>query len=412
MLSKNEIAKSNADRGKGLGMIIKAVGDICPGDKLIMGAGVLSKTLSHGVDFPLRRAKPVLQESDLVLANFEGLLTAQAESGQGGGRTFCGLPGFADAMLDAGIQVVNIANNHALEHGPAYFMETIDLLKRSGLKVCGLRSANGKFYSEPVIINIKGRTIGILGYNWVGVENFERADDLIAQSPDSLVNYTWDRTAKRKFPGSTANSRVLADIHRLRPDVDILILMTHWGYEFVTVPPYHVTVEARTFIDAGVDIIFGGHPHVLQGTERYKEGLVFYSLGNFIFDFRRRLTRHTGIAEVVLKGNRVAGFHIEPFFINSAFQPSKTQREKTRTVNCIIAESNESILSPNKNRILDDDKLYKSYEKYYNHSKLLTIVSHFFAIKENPAVAKLIAEKAAAFFKMFQMRMKGQRVRW
>lgn len=390
---------------------IKAVGDICPGDKYIMGLGVLSKSKKFGTDFPLRQVKDVLQGTDIVLGNFEGLLTVKTKEGSGSDLTFCGLPEFAQAMARSGVAVLNVANNHSLEHGPEIFLESVEHLRTAGIKVCGLRSNAEEYYSEPVILSVKGQRIGFLGYNWVGVYNFKDTDEYIAQSHDSLVNYTWDRKNFCRPPLEQANKTVINDIKKLRSEVDFLIIMTHWGYEYVTVPPYNLTIEARSFIDAGADIIIGCHPHVLQGMETYNGGLIFYSLGNFIFDFRERLPRYTTVLDINIGKNKEFSYNFKPLYINKHFQPRRASLKESNYINSIISTSSNALILPDK-CLLDDDALYKKHEAFYNKSKLNKILNYLSASIKQPFLIIVIVKKFLIFTKIIWARLQGKRIRW
>jgi poly-gamma-glutamate capsule biosynthesis protein CapA/YwtB (metallophosphatase superfamily) len=392
---------------------IKAVGDICPGDKYIMGLGVSSKTKRFGVDFPLDKVRGLLKQGDLVVGNLEGVLSDKVRNRKKGpDLTFCGLPEFGDALARAGFNVINIANNHSFEHGPEIFLETVDHLRKAGLKICGLRGNGSAYYSEPVVLTVNGRRFGIIGYNWVGVNNFFEVDRYIAQSHDSLVNYTWERDKKNEIPISKANSLVVADIRRLRKEVDVVILIAHWGYEFVRVPPYNLTLEAQTFIEAGANIIIGCHPHVLQGVQKYRGGHIFYSLGNFIFDSRARKQRNTALLEVTLDKKQNISYKLTPLRINRFFQPEVGSSKQGRYIRGEIEKSSQSLLSLNRKEVLDDDKVYRKYEKYYNASKLFKAFNHFIAIGEDPSVIRLIFKKGIGFLRIMWWRLKGKKVRW
>jgi poly-gamma-glutamate capsule biosynthesis protein CapA/YwtB (metallophosphatase superfamily) len=391
---------------------IKAIGDICPGDKYIPGLGVLGKSKDAGSDFPLRMAKELLQGADIVLGNFEGLLTARATEKNGTQLTFCGLPEFSRDMINAGIRVLNVANNHSLEHGSGIFLESLEILKATGIGVCGLRSDSNKYHSEPVILTVKGSRIGIIGYNWVGVDNFSEADKFIAQVHDSIVNYTWERDNFDKPNILEANSSVIRDIKTLRKEVDILILMTHWGFEYVTLPPYNLTIEARSFIDAGADMIIGGHPHVLQGMEIYKGKPVFYSLGNFIFDFREKLTRCSAILDITMENKSMSSFRFEPLFINNDFQPAKASSEESEYILSVIQRSSDALSSADKKSELDDDRIYRQQEEFYNGLKKTKIMNYLLASLTRPSLIIIIAKKVLIFSKILFMRLTGRRVRW
>jgi len=398
------------------GIKIRAVGDICPGDKAIMGLGVLHKSRKFSSQFLFEKIKPYFAASDLVIGNLEGLLTASVEQGMWSTKPFCGLPGFAQALVDAGFNIINVSNNHVLEYGPETFKETIDYLKKSGIGVCGLRSKERAYYSEPVIIEKKNKVIGVIGYNWVGVDKFEGADDLIAQSRDSIVNYGWQRNRTSKEYLSSLvhkrNTNVLSDIQTLSEKVDLVILMTHWGYEFVHTPPFGVTLEAKSFIDAGADCIIGSHPHVIQGFEFYQNKPIFYSLGNFIFDSRFKKTRYSVILDLIYSDNHLSFNRLIPVYINSSFQPQKAEEPSEKKICSIIEASNRMIQGDNMEEGMDDNLLYEVYERQYKRLKINNIMWHFLALKYNPIVIVSIVRKVRNFLSVLQRRFRGDHIRW
>lgn len=389
---------------------IKAMGDICPGDKNIMGFGVHRNTLQYGPDFIFSEVRKYLAGADIALANFEGLLTTKATQKTGPPLTFCGLPEFAGAMARAGIQVLNVANNHSLEHGADIFEESINHLKRAGIAICGLRSKSTQYYSEPVCLEIQGKRLGIIGYNWVGVNNFQEADQHISQSHLSLVNYTWDRSTALTQAGSV-NQPVIQDIKTLRESVDIVILIAHWGFEYIHIPPYGVMQEARSFVEAGADLVIGGHPHVLQGMEPHKKGLIFYSLGNFVFDFRAKLTRHTAILDLVFKDGSWK-YRFLPLSINNRFQPCKAGSRQAQLIHSIIETSNRAIQNARNTSRHNDDELYKDHENTYKKLKLRNIFTYCAMSLIHPSLLLVIAHKIAGSLKILHARMNGQRIRW
>lgn len=390
---------------------LKAVGDICPGDKYIEGLGVLHTTRKYGPGFPFEKIADQLQTADVVIANFEGLLSRKVFDSEWT-LTFCGEPDFAKCMKTSGISVVNLANNHTLEHGPELFRETVRHLEDAGIRICGLKSKSKDFYSEPVFLEISGKRIGIIAYNWIGGDGFETSNEYIAQSSDSQVNYTWDRQIKPADPG-VANKNVIKDLKQLSRQVDISILVTHWGYEFLHLPPKGVIREAKSFIDAGADIILGGHPHVIQGYEIHKGKPVFYSLGNFIFDQRDKIARYSCMLDMKIDPDSDrCEFNIIPVFINRQFQPEVVSGAMKNHILSILRKSCEEIEKGYSNPKLSDDVLYSAYEQLYGKGKLKKIVFHFLAVFDKPKLIMLILRKIVNSLDIILRRFKGERVRW
>jgi poly-gamma-glutamate synthesis protein (capsule biosynthesis protein) len=161
--------------------------------------------------------------------------------------------------------VVSLANNHTGDFGHEAFVEQLDLLQKQKLPYFG----GGRNCAEartPHVMEIKGVRIALLGYNEFKPRYFEAGPN-------------WPGTAW------SVDEQVVADIQAARTisKADLVIPYMHWGAEHdpATDRQKHL---ARLMIDAGADIIVGGHPHVTQETEYYKGKLIVYSLGNYVFD--------------------------------------------------------------------------------------------------------------------------------
>ena len=391
---------------------IKAVGDICPGDKSILGLGVCSMTKKYGADFPFCHLAGCFDDADIVIGNIEGVISPRASTAK---ETFYGIPEFAPALRSAGFSVVTVANNHILEKGIAGFNDTVAALRNAGIAVCGTRGSDG-YHSEPVIQTVRGITIGCLAYNWVSTDLFDHADDCIAQSRDSAVNYTWNRSPDhdREARASIAqkNRHVLNDIRMLRREVDFVVLLPHWGFEFVHVPPIGVVAEAHSFIDAGADAIIGIHPHVLQGTERYNNGSIIYSLGNFIFDMRMKATRSTAICTLHLDKDTQTAVSFNYLAINSRFQPVPLTSAGQRSMQTVMDHWSQILHSQNAQTVLDDEVLYRQFEKNYRQMKWNIIILHFLYLPMHPAIILVIGAKCLSFLNLLRLRLTGKAVRW
>ena len=393
--------------------LIKAVGDICPGDYSIRGAGICSLTKKYGTGFLFEHVENEFRHADIVLGNFEGILSAQMLGASQPEINFCGIPEFSKTLKSLGFNVVNVANNHVLDQGKEKFFETVHTLQKSGIQICGLRDT-GRYYSKPVFVEKQGKKIGILGYNWVGKDKHPDTDQYISQSHDSVVNYTWERENQAGSATDKSihlyNRNVIEDIKKLKEEVDFLVLTTHWGYEFVDRPPHGVVMEARAFIDAGADLIIGGHPHVLQGMEMYEGKWIFYSLGNFIFDMRADLSKKSVILEYQIRDHREDVYSLTHISINRRFQPMR--EAKTDRIETMLRQSSHDIRSSESARLLEDNKIYKEYEREYQKRKFHNILQHFRVILRNPRVGKVMVQKGKNALALIKMRFQGKKVRW
>ena len=194
-------------------------------------------------------------------------------------RQMRGDPRFAPMLRAAGFTVLNVANNHAVQHGVGAFHDSVASLRAAGITPCGVRGA-APWASAPVTLVANGVRVGVLAY-CLRPRQYGGAEPPYAEgSPDEIR----------------------ADVARLRPDVDALLVSLHWGEEFVPVPSVDETEFARSLIDAGATLILGHHPHVARPVERYGAGVIAYSLGNCVGDmvwyepFRRGLLLEAEIA--------------------------------------------------------------------------------------------------------------------
>jgi len=390
---------------------IKGVGDICPGDSSIDGFGVRSLTKKYGCDFPFQKLNGILDGADILVGNLEGVLSERCRDAN---LRLGGFPEMAEALRNVGFDVVSLANNHVFDHGVEVLDETIFHCREAGLKLCGLRGKD--YYCEPVIIEKQSVKVGLLAYNWVGLENIEQVGDYIAIVRNGVVNYTWNRDKEKDRKSQKLikekNRNVFKDIKKLKDEVDVVVLMPHWGYEWTIYPPYGVILEARAFIDAGVSLIIGSHPHVSQGVEVNNNGLIAYSLGNFLFDTHLKPVSYGMILDCVIKDMTIEDHQY--FFTRSdkSCQPKlATEQEQIKNTNT-IKMSAKVIMSDYVQERLDDDLVYREYEKQYNHMKFQTVKYLLLGLLKNPSMIKPIYRKVVNLLELILLRLRGEKIRW
>ena len=232
------------------------VGDIMLDD----GPGRL---VSRGGD-PLALFAPVLNDADYTIGNLECPIARAGKplanklfSFRAHPRVLTVLKGRFDALA--------VANNHSGDYGQAAFLETMDRLAGQGIIAFG-GGRNLEEAHRPLWIERRGLRIALLAYNEFKPRAFE---------------------AGAEWPGIawSEDSQVVADIRAARTaGADVVIPFMHWGWEREPLPSERQRQLARTMIDAGADLVVGGHPHVTQGVEYYRGKLIVYSLGNFVFD--------------------------------------------------------------------------------------------------------------------------------
>jgi poly-gamma-glutamate capsule biosynthesis protein CapA/YwtB (metallophosphatase superfamily) len=393
-------------------LYIKAVGDICPGDFSLEGFGVGSLIKKNGCDYPFKRLGDVLDGADILIANLEGVISARCRDED---LSFGGLPEMADAIVASGFDIVSIANNHAFEHGAEILKETIYYCYKAGLKICGLRS-KGPYYCDPVIIEKKGVSVGILAYDWAGLWDQNEIDTYLATITDGLVNYTWERDREKDRQSrkliEERNIYVVQDVKRLKREVDVVVLLPHWGYEWTIYPPYGVILEARAFIDAGVDLIIGSHPHLAQGIEVYKGKVIAYSLGNFLFDPQPEKSFNGMVFGCALEKDSIKKYDYFAISCDDKCQPILASVDKQKKFREIIEQSTKAIISDTAEIQLDDELIYKEFETNYHRRKVKKIKYLFFAMLNNFSIIKPVFQKIGTLLELIILRFKGRKVRW
>ncbi len=284
------------------------VGDI------LLGAGLEGTIAARGVDYPWVHVAPTLKRADLALANLETAVSTRGRPDPNKQFTFRSRPQTLQGAARAGLDVLTLANNHALDYGPEALLDTIDHVGSAGMHPVGAgRNAEEAF--RPLVLNIQGLKVGVLGFTRV------------------IPVPQWAAAPGRAGLASGYDPEpVLEAIDALRPQVDILVVLFHWGQE-VTDQPRPTDIDlAQRMIGAGATIVVGHHPHVLQGIERHDGTLIAYSLGNFVFtSVRRRLNQETGILEVTVRRSGVTGARFTPFYIVQG-QPRPVDGEEAQRI--------------------------------------------------------------------------------
>jgi poly-gamma-glutamate capsule biosynthesis protein CapA/YwtB (metallophosphatase superfamily) len=219
------------------------------------------------------------RQADVAMVNLENPLT-RSKLGSGKKQlNFKADPESVKVLTAGGVDIVNLANSHAMDYAEPGLVETMNTLDNSGIQHQGA-GRDIKEARRPDIIEVKGQRIAYLGY------------------------YDADLHAADQGKAGTnprRNNRVAEDIRALRGQVDWIIVNYHWGVELADYPGDWQIDLARFTIDQGADLVVGHHPQVLQGAEIYKGRPIVYSLGNFIFGGNARRDYDTAVLKVSLK---------------------------------------------------------------------------------------------------------------
>lgn len=211
----------------------------------------------YGYDYILEEVTPRLQQADVVVANLEGPVTgfeSKSLTSTVGSREnyiFTFSPSILPVLKKSKIEIVNLGNNHILNFGTEGLAETKLYLDQHNIKHFGNTGTSNWLEESFLPYELHGLSILFVNFN---------------QFIES------DREA------------LLAEIVRRDSEYDTVVLYTHWGNEYMTEASELYQTWAHEFVDAGVDLVIGSHPHVVQQKEEYKGKTIYYSLGNFVFD--------------------------------------------------------------------------------------------------------------------------------
>lgn len=209
----------------------------------------------------LELIKPEIQKHDFAFYNQESILGGTS-IGLSDYPNFNSPQEFGDAMIDAGFNLVSLANNHTMDRGVTAIQNSCDYWKTKDVLTAG-SYCSAEDAEEIKIKEKNGIKYTMLAYTY-GTNGITVPSD-----KPYLVNLYSDELAK-------------ADIEKVRDKVDLLIVSMHWGTEYRSEPTDEQKREAEYLSNLGVDIIIGTHPHVIEPITYINDTLVIYSLGNFI----------------------------------------------------------------------------------------------------------------------------------
>ncbi len=250
--------------------------------------------LLHGED-PEGRQLPVL-----TIVNLECSLTTQGEP-LDKSYLIRAHPIWARSLIAGGIDLVTLANNHVLDFGVAGLEETVQTLRALGIQSVGAGTSS-EAARRPVFLDLGGVRVAFLSYaaaRWDGSVDVPATDRL-----------AWAR------PGD-----IQADVQAVREQADIVAVLLHAGTEYAATPSADQIAAAHAAVDAGADLVVGHHPHVTQTVERYRQGLIVYSLGDAVFDIPRAAAMRGQLLRVRVTTAGLEGAELWPFWIEGAIQP-------------------------------------------------------------------------------------------
>jgi poly-gamma-glutamate synthesis protein (capsule biosynthesis protein) len=238
----------------------------------MLGRGVNEVMLHDGPAYPFESLAPFTNTADLFFANLECAITARKSiySGPRKHFYFCADPIAAESLVYAGVDLVSLANNHALDADYDGLLDTLKILDEKGIAHVGA-GADLDAACRPAILSAHGISIGVLGY-------CNHQQDFAATAIKPGIHYV-------NFSDQHSISNMLQEISLLAGQTDHVVVSLHWQPNWVIQIDKLYRRLARNFTEAGARIVWGHSPHHFQGVEWINSNAVIYSSGGLVDDY-------------------------------------------------------------------------------------------------------------------------------
>jgi len=232
-------------------------GDFCPHKRIEQAF------LNEEYENVFNGFEKIAKDSDLVITNLECPLTLSNNPIEKTGPNLKAHPDCINGIKFGGFNVVTLANNHIMDYGKQGLSDTINICNRNNISYVGA-GQNIEAAATPLYVNIKNKKIAIVNFceNEWSIANKNKAG---ANPLNPVKNYYQIKEAKEKS--------------------DFVLVIVHGGNEHYEYPSPRMVNTYRFFADCGADAVIGHHTHCPSGYEIHNEVPIFYSLGNFIFDW-------------------------------------------------------------------------------------------------------------------------------
>lgn len=232
-----------------------------------------------------------MNNADIFMLNNEFAYSSRGTEIIEKSYTFRAHPKRVDILKEMGVDIVSLANNHALDFGREALDDTFTTLEEAGIDYVGA-GANMDRAKAPIYY-----TIGDTKIAFIAASHVIYAMDWYAADDRSGMVGTYDP------------SLIVTSIEEASKNSDFVVIYVHWGNERVHEPVDYQKNLAKIYIDAGADAVIGCHPHVMQGIEFYKGKTIAYSLGNYWFNAS---TRESGLLKIYLNPDGTTDVQLLP----------------------------------------------------------------------------------------------------
>jgi|AGTN01.1.fsa_nt_gi Putative enzyme of poly-gamma-glutamate biosynthesis (capsule formation) len=233
--------------------------------------------------------------TDLKILNMESPLTISVSPITKSGPNIKAIPEAAEALSYIGINLVTLANNHIMDYGKEGLLSTLGICREKDIATVGA-GMNREEARKPFLFQKGGKKIAVLNFAENEYNQFGESSPG-ANVVDLISNFN--------------------DIKKCKSNVDVVMVICHGGREHYQLPTPRQRQRYRFYADAGADVIVGHHSHCYSGYEIYNETPIFYSLGNFIFDYKKKYQKGLWTEAFAIHlciGTEALDFKLIPFF--------------------------------------------------------------------------------------------------
>lgn len=282
---------------------------------LFLGDVMLSRGVANQIEknndlyYPFQYIKDYLLNNDFVFANLESPII-EGRKINAGEMFFRTDEKLISILKEMNFSVVSLANNHMLDMGQKGLLNTFKILLENNIQYVGAGENYAKAH-ESKILEKNGIKFAFLAYN-----------------DDDVILVTNEATDNRVGTAFMDLESLKNDIILAKQVSDFVIVSMHSGNEYQIEPNQSQIDFAYTAIDHGADLVIGHHPHIIQKYERYKNGYIFYSLGNFIFDqMWSQETREGIMIRIIFEKDVIQSIEAMPYIIENFSQPRIINKE-------------------------------------------------------------------------------------
>jgi poly-gamma-glutamate synthesis protein (capsule biosynthesis protein) len=272
---------------------------------ILVGDIMLSRNVGMAIkktgnpNLPFEKLKNYLASSAFNFGNLESHFSEKDFLPASGSLIFNVPQTYVKGLVENNFRVLSLANNHALDQGVKGLIYTKQLLSNHNISGIGA-GENLQQAWTPAEFTIKNTKLCFIAASYASYNDGGKSQNTLVARADDL-------------------DRLRISIGKMKTDgCDVIIAAMHAGEEYTITPNQTQTAFARAAIEAGANVVVGSHPHWIQPVEKYQQGIIFYSLGNFIFDQEWSQATKQGLTvKLTIEHKRLIAAELVPIMIEN-----------------------------------------------------------------------------------------------